>query len=195
MVFCQWLLLHPSRLAPGTSAAERRSQVARWRRIVSRRLDCSDLLDSNSLRGSALFDIQGSYDSAAHGTRSYAICQAQRSITTGSYHHQPGFLMCGSESSRETFASRIVLRPAELSASRLRVPHQHRRHPTVTPTGTPTATPTPSVTPTPTATATVTPTATPTTTPRPTPTPRHAPRQGLVRHRRRDRKWFFSAER
>ena len=34
--------------------------------------------------------------------------------------------MCGSELSRGTFASRIVLRPAELSASRLRVPHQHR---------------------------------------------------------------------
>ena len=59
MVFCQWLLLHPSRLALGISAAERRSQVARWRGIVSGRLDCTDLLDSQCLRGSALIRYSG----------------------------------------------------------------------------------------------------------------------------------------
>ena len=67
--------------------------------------------------------------------------------------------------------------------------------PTPTPTATPTATPTPSVTPTPTATATVTPTATPQLRQGLRPrqgTHRH---QGLVRHRRRDRRWFSSAER
>ena len=73
--------------------------------------------------------FRGRTTPAAHGTRSFAICQARRSITTGSCHHQRGFLMCGSESSPGTFAFRTVLPPVELSASRLRVPHQHRPQP------------------------------------------------------------------
>src|SRR5262245_2158886 len=59
MVFCRWLLFHPSRLAPGTSTAQRKSPVARWRRIVSWWLDYSDLVDSYSVRRPALVRHSG----------------------------------------------------------------------------------------------------------------------------------------
>ena len=48
---------HDSRL--GFQPPSRRSQVARWRRVVSRRLDRSDLLDSQCLRRSALVRYSG----------------------------------------------------------------------------------------------------------------------------------------
>jgi hypothetical protein len=116
---------HDSRL--GFSAAERRSQT---RRLAGSRFPAARLYRSpgqlRPQRVCARSTFRGRTTPAAHGTRSYAICQARRSITTGSCHHQRGSLMCGSELWRGTFASRIVLPPAELSASRLRVPHQHQ---------------------------------------------------------------------
>jgi hypothetical protein len=57
--FCQRLFFHPSRRAPGTSTTNRRSQVARRRRIISRGLDCSCLLDSHSVTRSAVVRHSG----------------------------------------------------------------------------------------------------------------------------------------